>query len=101
MEEALGEEYRKLFESFDLVLSPVAPDTAPKLGESPESPVERYGSDIFTVPSSLAGLPAISVPVGTSNNGLPIGIQLTAGAFCEDSLFSASTALGSLVNGEI
>lgn len=69
-------EYEKLFESYDLLVGPVAPTPAFKLGENVGDPVKMYLSDIMTVPPSLAGLPAISVPAGVSNEGLPIGVQL-------------------------
>jgi aspartyl-tRNA(Asn)/glutamyl-tRNA(Gln) amidotransferase subunit A len=70
-------EYKRLFDEFDVLLSPVAPTPAFKLGENTDDPVKMYLADIMTVPASLAGLPAISVPAGVSSTGLPIGIQLT------------------------
>ena len=69
-------EYNKLFEVYDVLLGPVAPTPAFTLGENSGDPVKMYLADIMTVPPSLAGLPAISVPAGESSTGLPIGVQL-------------------------
>ncbi len=69
-------EFNKLFESFDVLVGPVAPTAAFKLGENTEDPVKMYLADIMTVPASLAGLPAVSVPAGTTEAGLPVGVQL-------------------------
>lgn len=69
-------EYNKLFETYDMLIGPVAPTPAFKLGENTSDPVKMYLADIMTVPPSLAGLPAISVPAGVNQKGLPIGVQL-------------------------
>ncbi len=68
--------YDEAFERYDLLLTPVAPTTAPKLGESLSDPLKMYLSDIYTVPVNLAGLPGISFPCGFDGRGLPIGAQL-------------------------
>ncbi len=73
--------------NFDIILSPVAPTPAFKIGEKTEDPLQMYLSDIFTVSVNLAGVPAISVPAGYSLSGLPIGIQFIAPWFREDLLF--------------
>jgi aspartyl-tRNA(Asn)/glutamyl-tRNA(Gln) amidotransferase subunit A len=69
-------EFHSLFESYDVLVGPVAPTPAFKLGENTEDPVKMYLADIMTVPASLAGLPAVSVPAGRTGAGLPVGIQL-------------------------
>ncbi len=69
-------EYNALFETYDLLIGPVAPTPAFKLGENSSDPIKMYLADIMTVPPSLAGLPAISVPAGVTNQGLPVGAQL-------------------------
>ena len=69
-------EFNKLFASYDALIGPVAPTTAFSLGENIADPIKMYLGDIMTVPTSLAGLPAISVPAGNDESGLPIGVQL-------------------------
>src|SRR5206468_3139097 len=61
--------------SVDMILSPVAPTTAFKLGDKTADPLQMYLNDIFTIPANLAGLPGISVPAGRDSKGLPIGVQ--------------------------
>jgi aspartyl-tRNA(Asn)/glutamyl-tRNA(Gln) amidotransferase subunit A len=84
-------DYQKAFESCDVVLSPTSPSVAFALGAKTKDPLEMYLADIFTLPPSLAGLPAISVPAGSSG-GLPIGMQLTAPPFREDRLLELAHA---------
>lgn len=72
----LIDEFNKTFETFDVLVGPVAPTPAFKLGENTADPVKMYLADIMTVPASLAGMPAISVPAGTTEAGLPVGVQL-------------------------
>ena len=72
----LIEAYNKAFEKYDALLCPVAPRPAFKIGENTSDPLQMYLEDVMTVPASLAGLPAISVPAGKSKAGLPIGAQL-------------------------
>jgi aspartyl-tRNA(Asn)/glutamyl-tRNA(Gln) amidotransferase subunit A len=72
----LIDEYNELFKSYDALIGPVSPTPAFGLGENTADPVEMYLADIMTVPPSLAGLPAISVPAGVTDAGLPVGVQL-------------------------
>lgn len=78
------------FERYDLLLTPVAPTTAPKLGESLSDPLKMYLSDIYTVPANLAGLPAISIPCGFDGGGLPIGAQLMGPAMEDAAVLDAA-----------
>jgi len=72
----LVNEFNELFESYDALIGPVAPTTAFKLGENATDPIKMYLNDIMTVPASLVGLPAISIPACSSKSGMPIGVQL-------------------------
>ncbi len=83
----IKEEYEKVFETYDCIVTPAAPGTAPKLGTSLQKPLQMYLGDVDTVAVNLAGLPAISVPCGVDEEALPIGLQFIGNAFCEDLLF--------------
>lgn len=72
----LVEQFDEAFRSFDALIGPVAPTPAFKLGENTDDPIKMYLADIMTVPASLVGLPAISIPVGKTGDGLPVGAQL-------------------------
>ncbi|MCH5342924.1 MAG: Asp-tRNA(Asn)/Glu-tRNA(Gln) amidotransferase subunit GatA [Acetatifactor sp.] len=74
------------FAKYDVILGPVAPTTAPRLGESLSDPIKMYLGDIYTISVNLAGLPGISVPCGQDKNGLPIGMQLIGDCFQEKKL---------------
>ncbi len=84
--------YQAAFAKYDLLLTPVAPTTAPKLGESLQDPMKMYLSDIYTVPVNLAGLPGISVPCGVDGEGLPIGGQLIGPAMGDVLVLKAADA---------
>lgn len=74
------------FERYDMLLGPVAPTTAPLLGESLKDPLSMYLSDIYTVSANLAGLPGLSLPCGFDSKGMPIGMQLMGKAFDDGKL---------------
>ncbi|MCQ2525289.1 MAG: Asp-tRNA(Asn)/Glu-tRNA(Gln) amidotransferase subunit GatA [Lachnospiraceae bacterium] len=78
------------FAKYDIILGPVAPTTAPKLGCSLSNPMQMYLGDIYTISVNLAGLPGISVPCGTDSNGLPIGVQMIGDCFAEKKLIRAA-----------
>ena len=78
------------FSKYDLILGPVAPTTAPKLGDSLSDPLKMYLGDIYTISVNLAGLPGISVPCGVDSQGLPIGMQLLADSFEEKKLIQTA-----------
>lgn len=88
----IRDQYISLLDKFDFILSPVAPTTAPAIGTSLSDPLNMYLSDIFTVAANLTGLPALALPCGFDNKGLPIGFQLTGKAFAEAELFEAGLA---------
>lgn len=82
--------FDEAFAKYDLILGPVAPTTAPKLGESLTDPIQMYLGDIYTIAVNLAGLPGISIPCGQDSNGLPIGLQLIGDCFQEKKLIRAA-----------
>lgn len=84
--------YDEAFRKYDVLLTPVAPTTAPRLGESLSDPLKMYLSDIYTVPLNLAGLPGISIPCGFDSAGLPIGAQLVGPALGDGVILNAAHA---------
>ncbi|MGX2983190.1 Asp-tRNA(Asn)/Glu-tRNA(Gln) amidotransferase subunit GatA [Helicobacter sp. 23-1045] len=78
-------QYSEIFKNVDVILSPIAPNVAPKLGEK-LSPLEMYLSDIYTIGANLAGIPAICVPIAKNSQNLPIGIQILGNHFAEQNL---------------
>ena len=84
--------YAKIFEEVDLILSPVAPTVAPKFGEL-ANPMDMYLSDIYTISVNLAGLPALSLPIDKNAADLPVGLQLIAKAYDEQTLFDGALSL--------
>jgi aspartyl-tRNA(Asn)/glutamyl-tRNA(Gln) amidotransferase subunit A len=95
----IAEDFRAAFDSVDLIVTPTSPTVAFKLGERAANPLAMYASDVLTVPMSLAGIPAISIPGGLSE-GLPVGVQITGPAFSENRLFEASYALENAIGFE-
>ncbi len=88
----IADDFQACFRVCDLIAGPVAPTVAWKLGSKDEDPVASYLADIFTLPASLAGLPGMSVPAGTGEGGMPVGLQLIADYFQEGRLLHAAHA---------
>lgn len=93
----IRDEFNAIFSQADLILSPVAPSVAPKIGAI-HDPLEMYKSDMYTIAINLAGLPAISLPVAKNKEGMPIGLQLIAKAFDEKTLFDGAASMEKAVN---
>jgi len=93
----IKDEFNKIFDEADLILSPITPTVAPKLGAN-KNPLEMYKSDMFTIAINLVGLPAISLPITKNSEGLPVGLQLIAKAFNEQPIFNTALSLEKTVN---
>jgi aspartyl-tRNA(Asn)/glutamyl-tRNA(Gln) amidotransferase subunit A len=89
----LTEDFLKAFSNVDVLVTPVAPTPAFRLGEKTDDPVSMYLADIYTVTASLAGICGISVPCGASKEGLPIGAQILGPHFGESTVFRAAQAV--------
>ncbi len=85
-------ELEQALETCDVILSPVSPTTAYRLGEKVADPLQMYLGDVYTVPANIAGLPALSLPCGEDGDGLPIGMQLLGRAFDESTLYRVGYA---------
>jgi aspartyl-tRNA(Asn)/glutamyl-tRNA(Gln) amidotransferase subunit A len=85
-------EHDALFERFDVIASPTCPTTAFEVGAKTQDPLAMYLTDVFTIPSCIAGMPGLSLPVGLSD-GLPVGLQLVGRQFAENTLFRTAHAL--------
>ena len=83
----IARDFTEVFKEYDCIVTPTSPTTAFGLGEKLENPLAMYLSDVYTISANLAGVPAISVPCGSNKAGLPIGLQITAKAFDEETLF--------------
>lgn len=82
--------FDEAFSKYDVILGPVAPTTAPKLGESLSDPIKMYLGDIYTISINLAGLPGLSMPCGLDSKGLPIGLQLIGDCYNEKKLIQTA-----------
>ncbi len=83
----IKDEFNQIFSKYDVILSPVAPTTAYKIGEKTENALEMYLGDIYTVPVNIAGVPALSLPCGVDKNNMPIGLQLIGPNHSEELLY--------------
>lgn len=88
----IAADFKKIFSDYDCIVTPTSPTTAFRVGERVDDPLKMYLSDIFTISANLAGIPAISVPCGFSEEGLPVGMQIMADAFDEGTLLNTAYA---------
>ena len=86
-------DFDKCFKNIDAILTPSTPSSAFKVGEKTNDPISMYLNDIFTVPVNLAGIPAISIPVGQDKNGYPLGLQLISRALDEQKILNIAFAM--------
>lgn len=86
-------EFNKLFEEVDFLVGPVAPTPAFKIGENTHDPIKMYMSDVMSVPASMAGLPAVSVPAGKTDAGLPVGVQIIGKMKSDASILALADSL--------
>lgn len=93
----LKAEFARAFEGVDVMLTPATPTTALPLGEQPSDPVREYSADLCTVPVNLAGLPALSLPCGVDEQGMPIALQLIGPAFGDAAVLQAAYTYEQLV----
>ena len=89
----IARDFRRAFETVDVILTPTSPSDAFAIGEKMDDPITMYLNDVFTVPTNLAGLPGISVPAGLSARGLPLGLQLIGRPFDEETVLRAAGVL--------
>jgi aspartyl-tRNA(Asn)/glutamyl-tRNA(Gln) amidotransferase subunit A len=89
----IKQDFRNAFEQCDLILTPTAPSAAFALGDKSADPIAMYLNDVFAVPASLAGLPAMSVPGGLDADGLPLGLHLIGREFDEQTVLNAGLAI--------
>ena len=93
------QDFARAYEEFDLLLCPTAPTTAFPIGEKTADPMTMYLNDVCTIPSNLAGHPAMSVPFGVGDDGMPVGVQILAPAMGESTMFQAAAVLEAAGSG--
>jgi aspartyl-tRNA(Asn)/glutamyl-tRNA(Gln) amidotransferase subunit A len=93
----IAEDFRKAFEKVDAILTPTAPSAAFAIGEKQDDPIKMYLNDVFTVPTSMAGLPGISIPGAINKEGLPLGLQLIGKSFDEETVLSIAYAMEQMI----
>jgi aspartyl-tRNA(Asn)/glutamyl-tRNA(Gln) amidotransferase subunit A len=91
----IAQDFRAAWDTCDVILTPTTPSAAFAIGEKMDDPIAMYLNDVFTVPASMAGLPAVSVPAGLSADGLPLGLQLIGPAFAEEAMLRTADVLES------
>jgi len=91
----IREDFNRMFDSCDVLLTPTTANTAFGLGERTDDPLAMYLTDVYTVPANIVGAPALSMPCGFDKNGLPIGLQLMGPVLCEETILKAAFAFES------
>ncbi|MDU5162843.1 MAG: amidase, partial [Winkia neuii] len=92
----------RVFEQVDVLMSPTAPTTAWKLGQKLDDPLAMYLGDVTTIPSNLAGIPGVSVPIGLDpQEGLPVGLQVLAPAREDKRMYAAAAAVSNVVEANL
>jgi aspartyl-tRNA(Asn)/glutamyl-tRNA(Gln) amidotransferase subunit A len=86
-------DFTDVFAKVDALLTPTAPSAAFAQGDNMDDPVKMYLNDVFTVPASMAGVPAMSIPAGLDGQGLPLGLQVIGKPFDEETVFAVSAAI--------
>ncbi len=99
LQNQIAMEFTEAYKKCDILLTPTAPETAFKIGENTDDPLKMYAADICTINVNIAGLPAISLPMGRGNNGMPIGVQLIGNKFSETLMLNVSYKLEQAVGG--
>ena len=89
----INSDFMEAYKECDFILTPTAPSAAFPIGEKEDDPIKMYLNDVFTVPASLAGIPGISIPFGKSKEGLPLGVQILAKHFDEQTVFNVASYL--------
>ena len=100
VQKVIRNEFLSVFESCDVLISPTAATTAFRLGEKLNDPVAMYLSDIYTVPVNIAGVPALSMPCGMDKDGLPIGMQIIAKHFDEQTIYRVAKTYENIREGK-
>ena len=97
----IKQDFEKVFEKCDCIISPTTPTAAFRIGEKIDDPLQMYLSDIFTIPANLAGIPAVSIPCGFTGENLPIGLQIMGRAFDEETILRIAYAYEQSTNWHI
>jgi aspartyl-tRNA(Asn)/glutamyl-tRNA(Gln) amidotransferase subunit A len=89
----IADDFAKAFQTVDVILTPTAPSAAFGLGETDDNPITMWLNDVFTIPTSMAGLPGLSLPTGLSSDGLPLGLQLIGRPFDEETVLKVAEVM--------
>ena len=89
----IADDFANAFKTVDVILTPTAPTAAFALGEKTDDPVTMWLNDIFTIPTSMAGLPGLSLPAGLDGEGLPLGLQLIGRPFDEETVLKVADVM--------